>query len=595
MNTIINKAKSLAIYAAASIIGAGSLVSCSDFLEIEPQGEVTLEQFWNEKKDVENIVAGCYSALSSYGALSRMMIWGEFRAENIVNNGVIQDDVNLERLLKENITASNVYTTWGDFYSVINRCNTVMKYAPQVAANDPSYTQSQLEAHIAEVTALRSLCYFYLIRTFRDVPYSEEAYLDDDQILDLPATKFDELLSKLIASLEEVKGNALTKYPEVNTTKYWDYNRNRVTKDFVNALLCEMYLWQKNYDKCIEYADLIIKSKKKDALEERMTESDFIYFNGYPLIASRSKGTNIYGNAFSEIFANNNSMESIFELNFRKDDRNGSQLCNGPVSNFFGGQGRTPFVVATTFVGQDQSDKLYNVFSSENAGYDGRAYENILVSTSGTPVYINKYSTQGGVWLSNSNEAYKTAVYTTQYPTYGDKHDSRNKSNYIIYRLTDIMLLKAEALVLKIQEEGAIAEGTPDYELYSQAFELVDAVNKRSLLEPTPYTHVLDITKHATKLGALNLVYDERQRELMFEGKRYFDLVRRALREDNTDYLANHVSNKNASTAAIVRSKMQKIDAIFWPYNLDETKCNKNLVQNPAFGSGENSSYEKTN
>ncbi|MCQ2220907.1 MAG: RagB/SusD family nutrient uptake outer membrane protein, partial [Prevotella sp.] len=167
--------------------------------------------------------------------------------------------------------------------------------------------------------------------------------------------------------------------------------------------------------------------------------------------------------------------------------------------------------------------------------------------------------------------------------------------NYIIYRLTDIMLLKAEALVLKIQEEGAIAEGTPDYELYSQAFELVDAVNKRSLLEPTPYTHVLDITKHATKLGALNLVYDERQRELMFEGKRYFDLVRRSLREDNTDYLANHVSNKNASTAAIVRSKMQKIDAIFWPYNLDETKCNKNLVQNPAFGSGENSSYEKTN
>lgn len=595
MNTIINKAKSLAIIAVASVIGAGSLTSCSDFLEIEPQGEVTLEHFWNEKKDVENIITGCYSALESYATISRMMIWGEFRSENIVNNGNITDDVNLERLLKENITASNIYTTWGEFYTIINRCNTVIQYAPQVAASDPSYTQSQLEAHIAEVTALRALCYFYLIRTFRDVPYSEEAYLDDEQKLDMPASKFDDILNKLIVSLENVKSKALTKYPETNTTTYWDYNRNRVTKDFVHALLCEMYLWQKNYDKCIEYADLIIEAKKKDAFEDRMTESDFLYFNGYPLIASKTKGANVYGNAFYEIFVNNNSMESIFELNFLKSDRNGAQLCNGPVCNFYGGQDRTPFVVPTTYVGQDESNKLYNVYSSENAGYDGRAYENVVVSTSGMSVRVNKYSTQGRVYLSNSNEAYKTAIYSSLYPTYGNKHESRNKSNYIIYRLTDIMLLKAEALVLKIQEEGTLTEGTPDYENYQKAFELVDAVNKRSLLEPTPYTHVLDISKHASKTGALNLVLEERQRELMFEGKRYFDLVRRAMRENNTDYLATKVSNKNASTAAIVRSKMQKMDAIFWPYHLDEIKANKNLIQNPAFGSGENSSYEKNN
>jgi hypothetical protein len=36
------------------------------------------------------------------------------------------------------------------------------------------------------------------------------------------------------------------------------------------------------------------------------------------------------------------------------------------------------------------------------------------------------------------------------------------------------------------------------------------------------------------------------------------------------------------------------MDAIYWPYNLDEMKVNLNLVQNPAFGSGEDESYEKT-
>ena len=37
------------------------------------------------------------------------------------------------------------------------------------------------------------------------------------------------------------------------------------------------------------------------------------------------------------------------------------------------------------------------------------------------------------------------------------------------------------------------------------------------------------------------------------------------------------------------------MDALYWPYHIDEIKVNKNLVQNPAFGSGENSSIERTN
>jgi hypothetical protein len=37
---------------------------------------------------------------------------------------------------------------------------------------------------------------------------------------------------------------------------------------------------------------------------------------------------------------------------------------------------------------------------------------------------------------------------------------------------------------------------------------------------------------------------------------------------------------------------MKKMDAIYWPYNLDELKVNPYLIQNSAFGSGENSSYD---
>ena len=43
------------------------LTSCSDFLDIKPQNEIIFEDFWNEKADVDNVVAGCYSALQNDG------------------------------------------------------------------------------------------------------------------------------------------------------------------------------------------------------------------------------------------------------------------------------------------------------------------------------------------------------------------------------------------------------------------------------------------------------------------------------------------------------------------------------------------------
>lgn len=91
-----------------------------------------------------------------------------------------------------------------------------------------------------------------------------------------------------------------------------------------------------------------------------------------------------------------------------------------------------------------------------------------------------------------------------------------------------------------------------------------------------------------------NLVMEERQRELMFEGKRWYDLVRRSLRDGNTNYLIENVVRKGSDNASVVQSKLAKMDAIFWPYNLEELKVNKYLVQNPAFGSGENNSYQNT-
>jgi hypothetical protein len=89
------------------------------------------------------------------------------------------------------------------------------------------------------------------------------------------------------------------------------------------------------------------------------------------------------------------------------------------------------------------------------------------------------------------------------------------------------------------------------------------------------------------------LVLLERQRELMFEGKRWFDLVRDAMRTNSTRTLLKNVLQKYTSNTSVIQNKLLKMDAIFWPIHEDELKVNKSLKQNPIYAAGDNESYEK--
>lgn len=562
----------------------GGLTSCADYLEVEPQTEILEENFWNEKADVDNIVAGCYQAMQGDAILKRMMIWGEFRSENVSpgSSNISNEDRNLEEILKENIKATNPYTFWGDFYNVINRCNLVIARAPQVAANDPSYSQSELKATIAEVTALRSLCYFYLIRAFRDVPYNNEVYVEDTQVMTLPAMPFNEVLDNLIADLEEIKGDAVKTYPKNKA----NYQTGRITQDAINAMLCEMYLWKQDYATCVHYADLVIESKKERE-EERKQENTGMnvitedFYNGFPLISNYTgTSTTPFGNAYESIFGEGDSKETIFELAFVKGNDN--MPSNGAVNTFYGnlkvGMG---YVRPSNLITNDVEASAFKIFYKN----DCRAYEALDGEQIGKYVYSNI-----GTLVSSSGNA-EGFLLMGMYP------DGKNKSNWIIYRLTDIMLMKAEALVqMAAVTDGSNAEvNAANKELFTEAFILVNAINKRSLLQ-RPLKDTLVMSSYINSRSLMEeLVLRERQCELMFEGKRWFDLVRRSQRDGNTTKLSSTATQKFSSTASLIRSKLEKMDAIYWPINRDELKVNPNLKQNPAYGSGdEEGNYEKT-
>ena len=579
--------------------------SCADFLEIKPTDQILLDDFWNEKADVDNIMSGCYSALQGSDVRMRMMIWGEARSENVMGSGNIKTaDVHLYNILQENITSMNTYTTWVGFYDVINRCNTVLKYAPGVAAKDPAFTEGDLKATIAEATALRSLCYFYLIRTFRDVPFSREAYTDDDQKMDLPATPFYEVLDNIISDLETVKGDAVKRYPETSTKVL--YQTGRITQDAINAMLCEMYLWKGDYDQCVKCADLVIDSKKimqkeeeekatgltslnKAALEERL--------EGFPLVNDELTGK-VFGTAFEELFVKRSftsssyPKESIFELVYSDQPSEKNMLANSAVTTLYGREGANGLLLASKVVKEDvdlTADR--KIFEEKNKKADSRMWTNFDATKDDPPIL--KYSTST-MAVNASNVNTPTASF--------ERYSSSNcASPWIIYRLADIMLLKAEALCEQMKD-GVDAEAVAyNKELLDTAFQLVNVINKRSIMkEKLAAADMLQRKDYDTKIAMQNLVMRERQRELMFEGKRWYDLVRYCMRAerngeaDPTSTIISAVGNREDVNTGYAQNFFKKMDAIFWPYNLDEMKVNRNLVANPAFSSGENSSYDKT-
>lgn len=592
-------------------------IGCSDFLEIPSRSEIVLEEFWNEKSDVDNIVAGCYSRMQGDDVLQRFIVWGEGRADNVKAGNRIDQDANLENVLKENITTKNPYTGWDGFYNVINRCNTVIKYAPGVAAIDPGYTEGELRATIAEVSALRDLMYFYLIRTFRDVPYYTYAFTDDDQPMDLVPTPFEAVLDSLIADLEYQQNNAMKRYAysesEFITAEY--YQTGRITKCAIWAMLCEMYLWKKDYDNCIKYADLVVEDKK-DLLKERRNSFDSYSFgsnsdvrtNGFPL-STGSSSNSTYGGFYDDIFVEGNSQETIFELLFSPTNHfeaGRSMPSNSGAGRLYGyGEGAqiVCFLAPSSIVTGDASrTNGRTVYANENYYADSRMYINF----SSADETIRKFVAKGCVvssgathtskptygWTNSADDQVSNPYYT--HAKTNDVDYYYNSSSWIIYRLSDILLLKAEALCQKLREgsdQDIVAYNTP---YLDQAFNLVNAVNKRAVAQPvSALTDTLVRSTYNTKAQMEELVLKERQRELMFEGKRWYDLVRRSMRDGNTDVLCEAMANRESTNASYVNNFFGNSGtgmwAIFWPYNDEETKVSTNLAthQNPAFSSGE--------
>lgn len=498
-----------------------SLTACEDWFDIRPKSETIFEDYWNYEDDVLSVVGSCYRIMNEPEFMERLIVWGELRSDNVIGNSNVNDDI--KNILELNLTATTSYTKWEKFYTAINYCNTVIENAPIVRDRDPNFTENELNAYIAEVKGLRALLYFHLVRAFRDIPLITKGIIDDTAPMEVAQSDPDYVIDYLIKDLRSVEENAVSAWGRD------DYTKGRITRNAIRTIIADMYLWRNNYDSCVIYCDKVLDDRT----------------SGLTLESSSQYNRNV--------FIQGNSTESIFELQF--DEGN---IANYVINEMYGVSGGRAGVNVGQLIALDFSPiALFG--PTDLRGKDAFYY------SEGAAIFpIKKYI------------AYRVETSSSEIRLSDYRHVI-GPVNWIFYRLSDIYLMKAEALVER-------ARGTD----LSDALGLVSKTYDRA--NPDLPSGSLNPATYASQEAMRNLVFDERQREFIFEGKRYYDLLRRINREGLsnivTTYLMKKYTKLDPSTA---RSKLSDINALYVPINQDELKLNSLLKQNKFYETNSNS------
>ena len=558
------------------------LASCVDTV-ILPDNKTVDDDYWKKKSEVQTVVTTAYAQLRDATAIRNMIVWGDFRSDELVVTSSLPASAAYKTALSQiyslNIDTENAFTSWYPFYSAINYCNLVLEKAEGVIAVDPDYTQGDYDANKAQVLALRAFCYFYLSRVFHDIPVTPHAYLNSSDNLNAPQATPDSVLTMCINDLQEASRYAVAG----NTYGDWR-DKGYLNQDGINAILADIYLWRASinrdaadYEACVEYCDKVIKAKKQ-AYEEspRNRRPGFGSQNNEEKDYYLSEYDDMYEDVFGT--TGQNADESIFELQFN-------------LSN-------------TTNTGLDQMYYRYNNQNSNGYGYLKAADKFGLVDGTGNGVWNNDKDQRLWEFVYGATTSGVQQFDVRKFVAMGSAGTGNTASsrtsgnsltkNWIFYRLTDVMLMKAEALV-QLYNLGGKADGDTRNE---EAFNICQFVNSRSLSEANLSSYALKYSTYRDKME--ELVLAERARELCFEGKRWYDLMRYNYRHTteqaklNTKLTENYVNNSDEffslalrkyPVPSAMRAKMRDERYLYMPINQDEVEINSSLVQNPVYQS----------
>jgi starch-binding outer membrane protein, SusD/RagB family len=281
--------------------------------------------------------------------------------------------------------------------------------------------------------------------------------------------------------------------------------KGRATQGAYDALIADIALWLFDYQTCIDYADKVLDNEL------------------YALMPSSK---------FFEIYYPGNSLEGIFEFQFDQSKSQNNGIYDITNRNSYQ---------------YDPSQKALELFARD---YDARELYR------GEDAAIMKYA----------SEDYIIWKYVGKAGGVGSvRSSSEQKScNWIVYRIADVMLMKAEAL--------------SQLERFDEASLILNEIRTRA--------DVSALALPNSKNDFEDAILNERALELAFEGKRWFDILRMGRRNNysrKSELIEIVISNAPSTQKRILATKLTNPLGWYLPILASEIERNPALVQNPFY------------
>ena len=499
-----------------------SFNACDDFIDVAPEGKIDEDTAFSHQ---EEMVTAAYAMLGDCWYTYPFNLWpyGDLASDDCLKGGSGTTDTEYHSVevfsTLTPATPNHMDELWYRLYCAIARCNKALISLEDYEGLDAA-TVTQRKA---EVKFLRGHFYYKLLTLFHNIPWIDENVVREGSHESVRNDEFSyqQLFDKVIADFEEA----------YETLPAQQKDGGRVNKIAAASYLAKCYLNQaygEGYESNTGIAHL-----NKDYLQKVVNYTNEVKTSQYGYLED-------FGDIFLPDYKN--SKESIFavQMSDYKDDNttygraNWSNMLNGCWGMWSCG-----------WDFHKPSQNLVNAFKTENGlpmfdHYNDRIdypkngqptsqkWDPRLFHTVGMPTFPYKYEEEYTQTTANSRTPNTYGYYTSlkdvpqrsKGETFNQPWQAFAMNDYV-FRYTDVMLMRAEALVElnQLPEAEQIVNDIRNRAKNSVAKHIAYAADQVEInLYPAGYFASQDIARQCVRW--------ERRLEMAMESSRFFDLRR---------------------------------------------------------------------
>lgn len=295
------------------LVLSGTFYSCQKTFDIKPDNALDASQVYRDVNDADAAIFGIYGQLS--GLSEQYVVLNELRGDlmDVTSNA----DKYLIELNQETSSQDNPYADPRPFYKVIMNCNDALYNFKQML-KDNRMTQADFDIRYSAVGAVRSWLYLELGIQYGAIPYVTDPLANVDAVknqANYPRLEFSALLDTLTTFTENLPYK--TPFP-TGTSLLTTIDGYATDKFFIPipCLLGDLYLWKGDYTTAASYYHYMMDYS--NILYPAMNSEQFYetYKVAYTGNIENGNWSNIFVQPYGERYSN---YEIMWDLPFDDD------------------------------------------------------------------------------------------------------------------------------------------------------------------------------------------------------------------------------------------------------------------------------------